>query len=172
MDKRSKFVYRFQRCRLSWVMRVLFSLFVLVQIQCGFAAPQLERLNRGFVAIQTPTNTFLSWRLLASDPTNLASNIFADGRKLNSAPLVNATCFVVTNANTGNFELRSDGQSARPLSFTNYLSIPLRLPAGYTPNDGSVGDLDGDGQYEIILKSEQRPRDTASLGLTGQTILQ
>src|SRR5207253_1384878 len=52
------------------------------------------------------------------------------------------------------------------------LSVPLKLPAGYTPNDGSVGDLDGDGEYEIVLKCEQRPRDTASLGLTGETILQ
>jgi rhamnogalacturonan endolyase len=32
-----------------------------------------------------------------------------------------------------------------------YHSIALQTPAGYTPNDASVGDLDGDGQYEIVL---------------------
>ncbi len=53
-----------------------------------------------------------------------------------------------------------------------YLPVPLQLPPGYSANDGSVGDLDGDGEYEIVLKSEQRPRDTASSGLTGETILQ
>ena len=30
-----------------------------------------------------------------------------------------------------------------------YLSIPLRTPAGYSPNDVSPGDLDGDGEYEL-----------------------
>ena len=55
-----------------------------------------------------------------------------------------------------------------------YLSVPLQIPAGgttpdgvsytYTPNDASVGDLDGDGEYEIVLKWDpsnshgQRPR--------------
>ena len=43
-----------------------------------------------------------------------------------------------------------------------YRSLPINRPAGgvtpdgksyeYTPNDCSVGDVDGDGEYEIILK--------------------
>ena len=32
--------------------------------------------------------------------------------------------------------------------------------------------MDGDGEYEIVLKGCQKPRDTASTGLTGNTILQ
>src|SRR6185503_3782710 len=103
----------------------------------------MEHLDRGFIAIHTPTNVFLSWRLLTTDSTNIAFNIFADGRKQNAAPITNATSFVFTNANASNFELRSEAFTAKPLSFTNYLSIPLNLPAGYTPNDASVGDLDG-----------------------------
>lgn len=53
-----------------------------------------------------------------------------------------------------------------------YHSVPLQTPAGYTPNDASVGDLDGDGDYEIILKQEQRPRDNSQGGPTGETLLQ
>ncbi len=59
--------------------------------------------------------------------------------------------------------------SAPPLP---YVSIPLQTPPGYTPGDASVGDLDGDGNYEIILKQEQHPRDNSQPGLTGETLLQ
>ncbi|HEX2860412.1 MAG TPA: rhamnogalacturonan lyase [Lacunisphaera sp.] len=53
-----------------------------------------------------------------------------------------------------------------------YVSVPIQTPEGYTPNDASVGDLDGDGDYEIVLKQEQRPRDNSQAGATGLTLLQ
>ncbi len=59
------------------------------------------------------------------------------------------------------------GAPARP-----YFSVPIQTPAGYTPNDASVGDLDGDGDYEIILKQEVNPQDNSRAGVTGQTLLQ
>ncbi len=53
-----------------------------------------------------------------------------------------------------------------------YLSIPLQTLAGHTPNDASVGDLDGDGEYEIVLKQEMRGRDNSQAGTTGETKLE
>ena len=53
-----------------------------------------------------------------------------------------------------------------------WISIPLQTPAGYTPNDASVGDLDGDGDYEIILHQAGLGRDNASAGLTDPPIFQ
>lgn len=53
-----------------------------------------------------------------------------------------------------------------------YRSVPISTPEGYAPGDASLGDLDGDGQYEIILKQEQRPRDNSQGGVTGETLLQ
>ena len=53
-----------------------------------------------------------------------------------------------------------------------YHSVPIQTPEGYTPGDASVGDLDGDGDYEIILKQEQKPQDNSRSGLTGETLLQ
>src|SRR6185369_5802702 len=67
---------------------------------------------------------------------------------------------------SGSFILPADAP-ARP-----YLSIPLRTPEGYTPNDASVGDLDGDGEYEIVLHQASRGRDNSQAGVTGEPILQ
>ncbi len=53
-----------------------------------------------------------------------------------------------------------------------YLSIPLRTLDGYTPNDASTADLDGDGEYEIILHQTGRSRDNASNGFTDPPIFQ
>ena len=158
----------------------------------GQAARQMEYLGRGVVVVnQGEGRVFVSWRWLATDPDDIAFNVYrsADGGapvKLNQAPITAVTCFAETNAalnlKTSYFvrpvigsREQQDSPSfifpsnalARP-----YLAVPLQLPPGYTANDASVGDLDGDGEYEIVLKSEQRPRDTASTGLTGQTILQ
>lgn len=54
----------------------------------------------------------------------------------------------------------------------NYLSIPLKTQPGHTPNDCAVGDLDGDGDYEIVVKQEMRPRDNSQSGTTGETKLE
>lgn len=106
--------------------------------------------------------------------------------KLNPAPLTGATWLVDSGAMLeretsytvravldgveqealGSFKLPA-GAGPRP-----YHSIPIQTPEGYTPNDASVGDLDGDGRYEIILKQEQRPRDNSQAGMTGETLLQ
>ena len=68
-----------------------------------------------------------------------------------------------------------------------YLSVPLDIPLGgqvpdvanpgqflsytYTANDASVGDLDGDGQYEIVLKwSPSNEQNGSIAGYTGSTI--
>ena len=106
--------------------------------------------------------------------------------KLNAEPLAGPTCFVDPDARleretryfvrpvVDGVEREPDGAftlaaNSGPLP---YVSIPIQTPATYTPNDASLGDLDGDGQYEIVLKQEQAPRDNSRSGLTGQTLLQ
>ena len=157
-----------------------------------FAQRQMENLGRGGVAIhQGEGKVFVSWRLLGTEPDEISFNVYrasgsAPAVKLNQEPIKNATCFQDHGAKLDqpvSYFVRAvlnskEQEAARPFKFTAnaparpYLSVPLQLPAGYSANDGSVGDLDGDGEYEIVLKSEQRPRDTASTGLTGETILQ
>jgi rhamnogalacturonan endolyase len=151
------------------------------------AQRQMENLGRGFIVVaQTNDSAFLSWRLLGTDADDIAFNVYrADSNstpaRLNSAPLTNATSILDTNSTArARYFLRAlvkgieQPETNFPIatSAAPYLALPLKLTPGYTPNDSSVGDLDGDGEYELVLKCEQRPRDTASLGLTGETILQ
>jgi rhamnogalacturonan endolyase len=152
----------------------------------------MEFLGRGVVAVrQADGNVFIGWRLLGTDSEDVAFNLYraTDGSepaKLNKHPIREATFLVDDTAKPGaavSYSVRSVIRGKEQVAGAPYLlpanapaqlylRIPLHLPPGYTPNDASVGDLDGDGEYEIVLKSEQRPRDTASTGLTGQTILQ
>jgi rhamnogalacturonan endolyase len=168
------------------------------------AAKPAERLGRGLIVFwMDEGKAFVSWRMLADDPENVAFNVYRatrseierDGKleeqwvgvQLNREPLTRATSFVdnsfdagrthryTVQAVTGNGVeppesppfLVPAGRSAR-----QYLSVPLQTLDGHTPNDASVGDLDGDGEYEIVLKQEMRPRDNSQRGTTGETKLE
>jgi hypothetical protein len=69
-------------------------------------------------------------------------------------------------ATSGSFTLPANAP-VRP-----YLSVPLQTPAGYTPNDASVGDLDGDGEYDIVLHQAGRGKDNSQNGETDPPILE
>lgn len=126
-----------------------------------------EWLDRGVVALKSEDGIFISWRLLADEyDKNVTFNLYRNGEKLNAAPLT-ATNFadsegvpedkytVETLVNGTPTETNEEKAAA-----ADYLSIPLQIPEGgttatgdytYSANDASVGDLDGDGEYEVIL---------------------
>ncbi|OWK71576.1 rhamnogalacturonan lyase [Pedobacter sp. AJM] len=156
------------------------------------AQRQMENLGRGLVAVRKSANAvFVSWRILGTDPDDIAFNLYAKSgneteQKLNPHPLSQGTNFTDMNVNTGSDRhyvvkpiIKGLEQSASQ-AFTlaantpvrQYLTVPLKTPAGYTPNDASVGDLDGDGEYEIILHQTGRSRDNASDGFTDPPIFQ
>jgi len=107
-------------------------------------------------------------------------------RKLNEAPLTGPTFFVDDSANLAaktSYYVRPivNGTEQEPsAAFTlvagapplPYLSIPLQNPDGAQPGDASAADLDGDGQYDLVVKFEQRGRDNSQGGATGTTFLQ
>ena len=152
----------------------------------------MENLGRGLVAIhQAAGKVFLSWRVLGTDPEDLAFDLYRSGGsgaplKLNSFPITNRSCFLdlaVPLEEPTSYFVRPRFQGREQPASTvfrlpahpparNYLSIPLQTPPDYTPNDASVGDLDGDGEYEIVLHQSGRGRDNSQAGLTLPPVFQ
>ncbi len=82
----------------------------------------------------------------------------------------------VEQANSASFTLPANAATQQ------YLQIPLQIPAGgttpsgeaytYTANDLSIGDLDGDGEYEYVLKWDpSNAKDNSQSGYTGNVYL-
>jgi len=158
------------------------------------AAPhwQFEKLDRGLAALrQDSGRVFLSWRLLITDPAETAFHVYrqtgkAPAKRLTAEPLRDRTWFLDAHAPPDArlaYFVRPvvagrEGRASRPFVLgadsapRPYLRIPLQTPEGYAPNDGSVGDLDGDGAYELVLHQAGRGRDNSQAGLTDPPILQ
>lgn len=171
---------------------ILVSLVALALLHARPAQSQVEYLSRGLIGVHARTGqVFLSWRLLATDPDPIAFNVYraldqSAPIRLNATPIGDVCHFVDEQAALKQptvYSVRTvvggeETSTSAPVRFAanapvrSYWTIPLQLPAGYAANDASAGDLDGDGEYDLVLKAEQRPRDTASTGLTGQTLLQ
>lgn len=155
-----------------------------------------EELGRGFVAIrEDPETVHLSWRYLTTDPTDIAFDIYRNGVKVNHEPLKDATFH--TDRNAAGKELRYELHitsnkgagshlNAQYIVKENapygYINIPLNIPPdGVTPtgqpysyhaNDASVGDVNGDGEYEVILKWDpSNAHDNAHDGYTGNVYI-
>jgi rhamnogalacturonan endolyase len=149
----------------------------------------MEKLNRGLIAVNAGGKAFVSWRLLESDPKGVAFNVYRGSEKLNAAPLSKSTSFTDAAASgkvtyhvkavVNGRELAQDAAYTVDMSSPAkpYISVPLSIPPAmdkisYSANDASVADLDGDGEYEIILKWEPSAvRNPPQTGITGVTIL-
>ena len=162
----------------------------------NYSKLQREKLNRGVVAIrENPSEVIVSWRYLSSDPIQTGFNVYRDGKKLTDTPITVSTLFRDKNNSqkTAVYEIRPvlkgkethhiDGTYTLPENAPlGYLEIPLQKPADgitpagdtytYSPNDASIGDVDGDGEYEIILKWDpSNSHDNAHEGYTGEVYI-
>ena len=115
----------------------------------------------------------VSWRWLSSDPDNIAFDVYRDGTKLNKTPIAKSTNYKDLTAEVGKtykYEVKNSADNSSLGSYTIttsgeasgfYRSIKLKARSGYDANDGAIGDLDGDGEYEIVVKRQVigAPRD-------------
>ncbi|WP_318840402.1 rhamnogalacturonan lyase [Pectobacterium polaris] len=152
---------------------------------------QIELLDRGLFAFKSSKHVFLSWRLFATDPENIAFNLYRDGQLINPSPLSTTTNFIDPDGKADStYAIRpiikgvegKEDVAKSVLSGQRYQSIPLKKPAdGVTPkgdvysygvNDGSVGDLDGDREYEYVIKwAPSNSKDNAHAGYTGNVYI-
>ncbi len=156
--------------------------------------PWLEKLGRGLAAARTENGIFLSWRLLRSEvsgysETGLTGTDFAVYRNGKKIAIVTDSTNWLDPAGTMEdvyaVAAVTDGKEAEPCagvkawkSGSNYIDMPIQRPAGgvtpagqayeYSANDMSVGDVDGDGEYEYFLKWDpSNAHDVSHKGYTG-----
>lgn len=160
----------------------------IAQPNYDFSKLKRERLGRGVIAIrENPSTVAVSWRYLSSDPMNESFDIYRNGEKINNHPLKDATFFQDAYTGTESVlytvkarEGKTESSYQLPANApSGYLNIPLNRPEDgttplgqnyfYTPNDASIGDVDGDGEYEIILKWDpSNAHDNSYDGYTGE----
>ena len=157
------------RCRL-FTLIVGFSLvFTLYAVASG-----AEKLDRGLVAVQREDGSvFLSWRLLADDPPDIAFTVMRvpDGLSIPSQwtnltkdQPFRQTCFVDTQPKEAEqkagyaiyrFTGDRDLKDADKLDFVSIIPksyISISLKGDYDFQQVGLGDLDGDGTYEFVIK--------------------
>jgi hypothetical protein len=157
---------------------------------------QLEELDRGLVAAHTDQGVFLSWRLLGQEVTGHTDSgmagadfvVYRDNKPI--ATVTDSTNFVDPDGTATSayavapvVDGKQGKRSERVTAWDGgHLDIPLNKPAdGVTPageaytysaNDASVADLDGDGEYEIVLKWDpSNSKDVSQKGYTGNQYL-
>ncbi len=157
---------------------------------------QLEKLSRGLVAIPAKTGIFLAWRMFKDEvkgfsETGLTGTDFIVYRNgVEIAKVTDSTNYIDKEGSkqcTYSVAAVSDGCAAKPCEEVKvwdreYFDIPMQKPAdGVTPagqeytysaNDMSVGDVDGDGEYEFYVKWDpSNAHDNSHRGYTGNQII-
>lgn len=151
---------------------------------------QMEKLDRGLIAIKTDGGIYLSWRLFDSEDNifgsadkNVSFNVYRDGKKISE--VATKTNYVDSTVGT-NYSVapvmngvEGDKCDAVTVNENSYFDIPLSKPDDETiydpsgnelatysffPADCSTGDVDGDGEYEIIVKWTSSEHDVGSPG--------
>ena len=152
------------------------------QTNYDYSQLQRERLDRGLVAVRTADGKVaVSWRTLMSDAKGQPYDVYRNGVRLNTAPLTTGGTFFIDEhplSGDATYEVRTPNQPSATCLLSaaapvGYIPIPLQKPEGrYVANDASVGDVDGDGQYEIILKWEPwNARDNSHDGMTDPVLI-
>ncbi len=159
----------------------------------------VESLDRGVVAVRTGTDVLVSWRWLGTESADVMYNVYKNGVKLNAEPL-NATNYMDNGAAKGSKYtvtavvggVESEQSKEAVILEDGYLEIPLQRPdtpkmytegegenakeydinTPYNPCEATVADLDGDKEYEIVLKWDPSwVRDASKVGYTGDCVI-
>ena len=151
---------------------------------------QMENIDRAPVALPASNGKgiFISWRLLGTDNPNTTFDIIRNGTTIVSgSKKTNFTDNEGTTTSSYEIAVKDNGnETERTKAFTPWGNIFLRqtldrpdggsTPASetytYSPNDCSIGDIDGDGQYELFVKWDpSNSKDNSQKGFTGNVFI-
>lgn len=151
---------------------------------------QAEKLDRAPIAVVSDGGVYVGWRMLGLDAETIAFHVYRDGARITSEPLTGSTNVLDEDGAAGSTYRISSVLNGierwATAEFTvwdaQHLDVPLDKPAdaytkdgqpyAYAAGDASIGDVDGDGQYEIILKWDpSNAKDNSQAGYTGNVYL-
>ena len=155
---------------------VVLLLIMSIDLSPLYAQRQMEKLNRGTLAVQVSDGVYITWRVTGSEWRNVSYNIYRGSEKINTAPVTGASNYFDLAGSPGSryhvkaivngTELEAtDTATVWPASF---MDVPVRQIAGeYELNDASGacpersrrvvhGSLDGDIHREEPTHHAQR----------------
>jgi autotransporter-associated beta strand protein len=125
-----------------------------------FAQRQMETLDRGLIAVKVSGGVYASWRIPGDEWYDVTYNLYRNGTKVNATPLTVSNYTDAAGTASSTYTVRAvvngveqaDSETASVWG-QQYIEIPMADVEGdYTLNDACAADLDGDGQYELIVK--------------------
>ena len=162
---------------------LLLSMIIALQVE-AIAQTNIEHLGRGLIVTRAENKgNFVSWRYLANDslPTTFDLLRNGDAIKTDISTSTSYTDTYGTSAHTYQIVTKINGEAIDTTDAVTpwtdyYWQIHLDLPTAkgytYSPNDCSVGDVDGDGEYELFVKWDpSNSRDNSQDGVTGNVYL-
>ncbi|WP_302191935.1 RICIN domain-containing protein, partial [uncultured Ruminococcus sp.] len=145
---------------------------------------QVEYLDRGISAINTGAGMLVSWRFLANDADNAEFQLYRNNTLIYTSKAGGSTCYLDAGGKSTDQYRVDTLESGKVVSTANcslisnqnYFQLNLDPPTGsgctYSPNDCSVGDVDGDGVYEIFMKWDpSNSKDNSQKGKTGNVFI-
>lgn len=173
------------------VKKSIVFLVIILFVNNIFSQKQIEKLDRGVLAVRTSsTKVLISWRIFGDEFENATYNLYRGTIKLNNQPIDGASNYVDETSQDTTYRVAAiingeEQELSKPTMVWSdiYKQIPITAPLGgvtpdnvtytYEANDASIGDLDGDGQLDIVLKWQPtNAKDNAHGGYTGNTFLQ
>ncbi len=140
-----------------------------------------DQLDRGLVAVKTTSGVYCSWRIQADEYYDVKYNLYRDGMKVNSEPLLVSNYTDASGSTSSTYTVKAvvggveqAASKAASVFAQNYKEVKIQYPSElkstYIPNDACCADVDGDGELEILMKFDNSQESAQLYPKNGPTI--